>query len=101
MCAPAPLCAASLRPSNQIEQREKKQPDDIHEMPVKTGIFNRREMPFGISSLARQYRQHPQKPDSHDHVQRVQSRHKKIETHKHLNALPSRALQLLSSGTES
>ena len=92
---------ASIAPADQIQQRKKKYPDDIDEVPVQPAHFKRRVI-FGIETPAichhRQRRQYAQ-PD--DHVQGMQASHKKIKAEKQLNALRVRsAIRKMQAGNQ-
>src|SRR5215213_7296642 len=75
-----PLMSNSMQKvsAEQIQQREKENPDNIDKVPVKTGNFHRRIVFRRISSAPRR----PQKPGhqskTDNHMERVQTRHHEI-----------------------
>src|SRR6266550_3768229 len=70
---------------NQIQEREKENPDDVDEVPVQAHHFDRTvvlrtEMPAPCTP------DHPyEQPDADDHVQRMQSGEPPVENHEELN----------------
>src|SRR5438874_1901838 len=75
---------------NQIEQWKKKDPDNIHKVPVETGQFNWR-MIFRCKATARSLdNQYRQDGEAYNHVQGMHACHRKIERKEQLGILRPR-----------
>src|SRR5262249_37701622 len=73
--------------SKQIQQREEEYPDDIDKVPVKTRHLDRRVVVGVECALPRLYKQPCHQDQSDDHVQGVQTGHRKIDPEKAANML--------------
>src|SRR5205814_4409644 len=72
------------RPVDEIQQREQENPHDIDEVPIQPKVFYRRVVTRVVTPFPSQDHHWDQDPDAHDHVQRVRSRHHKVEAKKNL-----------------
>src|ERR1700682_637175 len=66
-------------PPDQIQEREKKDPHDVHEVPVEAGHLDRRVPLRGVSPLAGLDDENGQDAEADDHVQGVEARHREVE----------------------
>src|SRR2546430_17657345 len=74
-------------PSQQIQQREKKDPDDVHKVPIQSGNLDRRVI-LGTKAPSYSHNQnHGHDSKSDDHVQRVHAGHRKINPIEQLDIL--------------
>src|SRR5579872_4185703 len=64
---------------NQIQQREKIDPDNIHEVPVQAPDFDGSVVLRAVAPLPRMVRQENEDADADDHMQGVQAGHGEIE----------------------
>jgi hypothetical protein len=71
-----------VSPSDQIQEREEKNPDNVHEMPVEAGSLHRIKMVRSEVAFPRLDQQHAKNSHAYYHVQRVYARHDEIETEK-------------------
>src|SRR5947209_1616560 len=70
--------------AQQIEQREKKYPDDVDEVPVQPGHVDGRVIFRRESSALRPRGKNREQRNPDNHVQRVQARHREIKREKQL-----------------
>src|SRR5690606_39445961 len=67
-----------VMPPKQVQEREKKDPDNIHEVPIQAGHLDRAK----VFSRECALECHPEEPRHHaepnDHVQGMKARHHKI-----------------------
>src|ERR1700739_2103936 len=75
---------SSRMPVNQIEQREKIDPDNIDEVPVETANLDGSVVFRCEASLPRHGQEPREDSETDDHVQRVQTRHYEIKGKKYL-----------------
>src|ERR1017187_4930164 len=68
---------------DQVEQWEKINPDNVDEVPVQAGIFDRREVIGRVFATPRHERKKPEQADTDNHVQSVHSGHREVEREKH------------------
>src|ERR1700683_2263055 len=74
----------SRMPVDQVEQGKQVNPNNIHEVPVKTADFNR-SVPLGGETSLPGHDEEPSKnPQADNHVKRVQSGHDEVEREKYL-----------------
>src|SRR5207248_9955159 len=71
--------------SCQIHQRKKKNPHDIHEVPVKPCHFDRRVISSGKFPMPRQNSQRQQDENAKSDVNGMQTRHRKVEPEKNFS----------------
>src|SRR5665213_1319170 len=69
---------------DEIKQRIQKQPDDVHEMPVKSGEFDGSLISAGKFSSSRAQKHHGQDSESDGDVNAVQAGHRPIKPEKNL-----------------
>jgi len=73
--------------ADQIQQWEKKDPDNIDEMPIEAKDLDVRMILGCESAFARVIHQPDQQTKPYDHVQRMHSRHRKVQTKEQLSVL--------------
>src|ERR1700723_1664286 len=73
--------------ADEIQQREKEDPDNIDEVPIQPEVINSRGMPVGISAVVSLVKQDEQNTDADDHVQGVHAGHGKVEEEEELGML--------------
>jgi len=77
---PEPSAATPLR--DQVKEWKEKDPDNIDQMPVEAGVFQRSEMVLADLSLGH-HKKHDQEDNQADqHMETVQAGHGVIETEK-------------------
>src|SRR6202044_1890548 len=86
-CARTSVATRHVTPSDEIEQRKKKNPDDVDEVPVEAAYFERRVILRCETTAVRHDRKHGEQADSDDHVQSVQTGHKEIKAEEHGHVL--------------
>src|SRR5215472_18899267 len=74
-------------PVNEVEQREQEDPYNIDEVPVQPEVFYRSHVPGTEVSSHRTRNQPDQQPNADDHVQRVHTRHRKVQREEDLRLL--------------
>src|SRR5207247_7053951 len=79
---------------DQIEQREKKNPDDVDEVPVEAADLDRAVVFVRDRAAPRQPQHHEHDPDADHHVHRVQPGHDEIEREEDLGVTGVRLLEL-------
>src|SRR5712671_5926406 len=79
MSSPAQFAVTLVASAYQVKQRKKENPDNIHEVPVQTDDFNGRKIVWSKASPARTQNQPKQQPHANNHMERVQSGHRKVE----------------------
>lgn len=72
-------------PANQIKQREKKDPNDIDEMPIQSNHFDWRIIAGVVASFPGLGNQVNEQPRANHHVKRVHAGHTKIERKENAN----------------
>jgi len=70
--------------SCQVQKREKKNPDDVHEVPVEAGDLDRCKMAGCKFSNASEKRQNQHQENSYCDVNCVETRHREIQPEKNL-----------------
>src|ERR1700726_582247 len=73
--------------ADEIQQREKEDPDNIDEVPIQPEVINGRGMPVGIRAVVRLEKQDEQNTDADDHVQGVHAGHGKVQEEEELGML--------------
>src|SRR5271155_2694085 len=73
--------------ADEIQQREKKDPDNIDEMPIQTKVIDGGGMPIGIGAMVSLVKQDEQNTDADDHVQGVHAGHGKVQEEEELGML--------------
>src|SRR6266852_2003622 len=71
--------------AEQIKQREEENPNDIHEVPIKTRYLDRRVILGSEAPPPGHQNQDADYPNPNYHVQRVDSGHSEIEPVEHLH----------------
>src|ERR1700745_169703 len=77
--------AFSFVPVNQVEQREKINPHNIHEVPVQSANLNRGVIFRRKAAAPSHEDQHSKDPDADNHVQSVHAGHCKIKRKENLH----------------
>ena len=85
--AATPCNTSSRITINQIEQRKKKDPDNIHKMPVEAGQLNRRMIFRRKTTASGLDHQYCQDADAYDHVQGMHAGHGEVERKEELGIL--------------
>src|SRR5262245_49902052 len=70
--------------AQKVKQREEKNPDDVHKVPVEAEHFDWRVIVRCVPALRGTGENHNDQADADDHVQRMQSRHTEIKRKKEL-----------------
>src|SRR3954463_8537606 len=83
-CPVVMVSTCSSVPANQVEQRKKENPHDVHEMPVEPDTLDVVVVVAVEPSAQARQNEPRQKPDADDHVQSVQPGHPEIEEEKEL-----------------
>src|SRR5580658_9126082 len=73
--------------ADEIQQREKKDPDNIDEVPIESEVIDGRGMPVDIRPMPRLVEQIEQNTDTNDHVQGVHAGHGKVKKEEELRML--------------
>src|SRR5437868_14939223 len=74
----------SFFPVNQVEQWKQINPDDVDKMPIQTGIFQRSMVLRRVPAPPRVVQQIAENPHSNEHMQRVHTRHGKVQREEYL-----------------
>src|ERR1700679_2840708 len=74
-------------PADEIQQREKENPDNIDKVPIESKIVDGRGMPVHVGSVIRLVEQNEQNADADDHVQGVHAGHGKVQEKEQLRML--------------
>src|ERR1700733_14106231 len=73
--------------ADEIQQRKKKNPDNIDEVPIESEVIDGRSMPVDIRPVPRLVEQNEQNTDTDDHVQGVHASHGKVKKEVELRML--------------
>src|ERR1700733_1415077 len=73
--------------ADEIQQREKKNPNDIDEVPIQSEVIDGRSMPIHVCAVIRLVEQNEQNADTDDHVQGVHAGHSKVKEEEELGVL--------------
>src|SRR5580658_10120544 len=73
-----------LRMSDQVEQREEKDPHDVDEVPIKTRHFDRGVIGRAKGSLARHQENRGHNAEANHHVEGVEAGHEKVKAEQDL-----------------
>jgi hypothetical protein len=65
--------------SDQVQQRKQKNPDDVDEMPVEARDLDGRRVRSSEAATPCHDQQRREDPETDDHVERVETRHREIE----------------------
>ena len=66
-------------PADEVEQREKVDPDDVDEVPVEAEVFDVCDVAGGVSTCPGPDDHEAEQRDSDDHVERVHAGHGEVE----------------------
>src|ERR1041385_6110803 len=73
--------------ADQVEQREKENPDDVHEMPVEARDLDRRMVFRRKPPAPGKIEDHRRQTEADDHMQCVEARHGKVDPKEHARRL--------------
>src|ERR1700683_1348695 len=73
--------------ADEIQQRKKKDPDNIDEVPIQPEVIDGRGMPIDVSAVPSLVEQNEQNADTDDHVQGVHAGHGKVKKEEELCVL--------------
>src|ERR1700723_4418688 len=73
--------------ADEIQQREKEDPNDIDEVPIQSEVIDGRGMPIHVCAVICLVEQNEQNADTDDHVQGVHAGHGKVKEEEELGVL--------------
>lgn len=82
--------------SNQVEQREEKDPNQIDQVPVQANRVNGREIIWPKVTSQRSFQHPANRGDSRNDVNRVQSGHGKVDTEEGASSIKRPSARLVT-----